>query len=397
MALQLIYEAPSNTAFPVFMGNQGFMTPAGSAIQLRRLFYLTPSRTLVGCFLRLPTNDYDNAFPFGSPTVGNGILSKIWLDGTLLTLAGNIPQPAFIWGYGTSMGLPVVATNDGRIARVFDRIANRWEVVIQALDGGRNFYAVDTIWPSDVLTPGALASAALADPGQAAVLLPALNQAYSIFHATSSQRVDLIVNPGTNVKFQVSYSGSLNQSWSHPRDLLFIDGSTVAVTFMQVSAGIALDATKPAIIRVFNTTGASGWHLLFEDTLPDDDDVAAFDPIHSLIWSMKKFPPSRLHASYLRRAPSTISIPTTIGTASQLRELTATDLSVIVTDGLGSMLSSVLVQWTLASTISGGKLVSNYSLTNASGIATITYTGPFLPSVAQTETICAAVTTVEEI
>ena len=57
-------------------------------------------------------------------------------------------------------------------------------------------------------------------------------------------------------------------------------------------------------------------------------------------------------------------------------------------------ISNVVVQWSLTSQTSGGILLSQYGITNTSGIAFAFYAGPVL-SGALTETISVAVATVE--
>ena len=127
--------------------------------------------------------------------------------------------------------------------------------------------------------------------------------------------------------------------------------------------------------------------------LPATDAVAAYDAQRQILYSAPKFPPLVLHASRPKRAPTYIFGPS-ITSGTVLRELGPTQVQVQIQSARSANISNVVVQWGLTSQTSGGLLLSNYAITNASGLAFVLYAGPIL-SGALTETIKVTVATVE--
>jgi len=394
MSLERFFTGPTAITFPEFSGGWGGQ---GTALQLRKLFWSTASRTAVAMFYIGLNGQFDLDLNLADNYWGRAQLLKVWRDGTVLNLASAVKQPGFGVGQDAK-AIKVVGTDDGRIARgltngnVFD------EIIMQTRDPPQGLYACDGLWPNDVLTPGGrLAGVSLILPQMVGVLLPAQGAAYALNQNAGAGQFYVLRQPASAILFQVSHLGNAAlSSWGHARDIFTVDASTTAITFERnVPSLLSGNPSSSAVIRVF-TTNVTPWRLEWEDELPDLDNVAAYDSVNGIVYSTTRFPPSLLNASRLRRGAATISIPTTIGTTSQLRELTATDISVTVKDGLGSLLSAALVQWNLFSAVSSGKLVSQFSLTNNSGVATVTYTGPAAPSAAMTETVCATVATVTD-
>lgn len=177
--------------------------------------------------------------------------------------------------------------------------------------------------------------------------------------------------------------------------MVYIDGQRTIVSFMQLSGG-TVDASSPALIRLFKTT-TDPWTLLWTDTLPGADSVVAYDPTYEIVYSCAKWPTSAImHASKLKQAPASLSVLTLLS-GSTLQEMRATLISVLVTDGQGSGLSGALVCWTLSASTSGGTLLSAYTRTNASGVAYATYIGPRLSGTTTTDFVSAAVATLEPV
>ena len=390
MSLQTFFTAASATVFPSF----GFGTGGGSTAQmLSQLLWNTAAGTLMAVF-RLDSIDYDNNV---IATQSFRIqIQKMWRDGQLLTLGCAVPEMGFA-------GSPFVAgTNDGRVARFFASasIANFseefWAIqTVLSGDQPNAYYAVDPLWPGDIICPGRLISSDVLAPHRTGLLLPATSTAYALVTADSGGIFRVYKRTASDASGTVVVSVIQTGDWNHPRDMLYIDTSTVAIVF-RPEGGVEPNNASAATLKVFDTSG-SAWVLKWKDTLPATDQVAAYDTVNGVLYSIgKRASNAILHASLLRRAPASVASASIVGTGTAFAELTTTQLSTIVQDGLGSVMSNTLVQWTLDAAISQGALNSAYSKTNNSGIATIVYTGPFAPS-GLTERVNTTVATVEAV
>ena len=389
MALQLIESHTSTLVYPTF-----FLPGLGgtfSALQLRRLFYSTEAELLIGYFIhRSADPEISTTTGWGVATL-HGAFARIWRDGTRLTWqsdSGIVPITAI-----ASNDPWIVATDTGAIGWAPDRritgLAAPGDALIVSAVSASNYYKVNAAWPQDIKTGEILASLGILSTVQyVGVLRPSFNLAYAL-RDTAASGTQIIEMPASTMRFS-----SINSaSWSHPRDILFIDSKTVAVLFMQEAAG-SVDEAKPAIIRVFNTT-TSAWTLTFEETLPGSAHVAAWDPTNRILYATGRYPANAtFYACRLARAPVSVAAPQLVG-ATVLKELTPTVISTIVRDGFASVISQYLVRWTLSASVSGGALNSAYSLTNNSGVATITYVGPHKPPAGLTEVVTVEVSDLE--
>lgn len=348
---------------------------------------------LIGYFIHR-SNDPDISQVAGwGIAVLYGAFARIWRDGTRLTLqsdAGIVPITALAttepW---------ITSTDTGTIGWAPDHrwagLATPGDALIVSAISANNYYKVNAAWPQDIHTGQVLASLGILSGTQyVGVLRPSFNLAYALKDVTTSQGyTQIIEQPASTIR----YSSITSASWRHPRDILFIDSKTVAVLFMQ-DVGNLPDETKPAMIRVFDTR-TSAWTLTFEDTLPGSAHVAAWDPTNRLLYATGRYPSnSTFYTCRLARAPVSVAAPQLVG-ATVLKELTPTVISTIVRDGFASVISQYLVRWTLSASVSGGALNSAYSLTNNSGIATITYVGPHKPPAGLTEVVTVEVSDLE--
>lgn len=371
MSIQVFYESPAVVAFPLY---------AGIAVaQLRHLYFDAVAETLLGLFINDARNyGLEAGFP-GS--VGRGILVRIARDGTLIDWTRDPRGNAFnSWGGRFAILLAshprVAATDDGRIVRALEPWA-------ATLDPPAVFYELDPLFQGHLFTRPRVAALSLIDNLTVYILRVATGKAWGIQDIDS---FTIAENPGLTEKY-------LNVTFMGQRDILYIDASRIACTFMDGDFPPSSADSDPAIIRIFDTT-TTPFTLVWEDRLPSNDDVAAFDPVNRILYSTNRYG-GKLHASRLERAPTTISIPTlaTSGVSS-LIALQATAVSVLVSDSFSAPISQATVRWTLASQVSGGQLNSAYSRTNDSGGATIFYVGPFNPPGSLTESITAEVATV---
>lgn len=386
MALQTFWQASAVADFPEYRRDS---VNNGKYGQLRTLYFSVPAQLLVGLF-EVNTTDWEINT---GPSVGVQYfgLFRLWRDGSRLQWDSDPENTPF-----TDSGLrnPKVASVDnGTIA---------WAPTSAGLTGhaspgdlihlsaaavlSQNYYRVNDIFPGDIHTGEILGSTALLSVS-IGVLRPTRNIAYNLKRVTTSGiYTQIIETPAGTVRF----SSITEASWKQPRDLLFIDGKTAAVVFAQTSGG-AIATDLPSIIRVFDTT-TSVWTYSFEDRLPGSANIATWDPINKIIYAIGRYESnSTLYACRLARAPTSVTAPTLVS-VTELGALKATTVSVRVTDSFGSNISNYLVQWLLSGSVaSHGTLASDYSLTNNSGIATITYVGPMNPPAGLTEIITARV------
>lgn len=397
MTLQVIDHSHIATSFPTIQTDPLTILPTN---KLEHLFFSVTAKMLIGYFEADPSrNDLDIGTALHTNQQYNrGIFARLWRNGQRLLFVTDPVQTGTTF---QGSHKPYVAVSDaGYAAWAPDESQGGTlkipgeALITQALGNTPiKFYRVNDFWPNDIHTGQVLGERSWLSTTMQGVLRPALSGAwllttYENFYGSGADTRPMVVRMPSGV---VLWTGPATAptSYYHARHLLYIDGQTAAITFMQ-GVGTA-DATRPALIRVFDTA-STPWTLLWTDALPGSAHVAAWDAAHELLYCMGKWVSGdTMWTCRLRRAPVAPTPPTLVG-ASALRELTATTLSTLVKDGLGSVMSAgVLVRWVLSGSLSGGALVSNYSYTNDSGVATITYVGPRNPAPGLTETIEAAV------
>jgi hypothetical protein len=374
--VQCIWQAPSATPFPHLGFGYG---GGGTAGILDQLFVQTATGMLLAVF-RLQGPDYDADIL--DVTQQRIVLHKMWRDGQLVTLGCAVPQAGY--NYGVRQNGRLVGTNDGRAARYIASgggWSEYWAATLLEGDPPQAYYAVDPLWPGNTLAPGRLGEASALEPYQAGLLLPTASETYAMVDNDSGANFRVYHRGPAEItgSVVVSVSQTANLTYKHPRDMLYVDGSTVAITFRPWGATTPSESSA-AWIRLYDTSSAP-WDLRWEDTLPGTDQVAAYDPTTKILYSIgKRDSNAILNACWLKRQPASVAAPTIIGGGTALQETTATRLSTMVQDAWGCAISGVLVQWTLESVTSGGHLLSHYSRTNDDGVASITYTGPFAPA-----------------
>jgi len=378
MAIQHFFTANSAIPFPQLL--RGGAHVLGSAAQLRKLFWHAPAQKLVGVFTTVAT-DYEILSPGNSDLTAAWRLMYLWRDGSPL---GLVSQP--IRGYGgiflemtyTTTGTVLMANLPNDVARA----------EISATQGDALFSLSDR-WAMDII-PVHAASAAVLGQRYDASYLTTPSAGYIVVNSVAQGVFKVLSKPSNLTMFCAT-----GTTWRYPRDLIYINGERTAATFMQDSGG-TINASAPALIRLFSTT-STAWGLLWTDTLPATDSVAAYDPQYDILYSAGKFISNAIiHVSKLKQAPVSLSTITLVS-GSTLQEMRATYLSVQVQDSQGSGISGTLVQWTLSASVSGGSLLSAYSRTNTSGIAFGLYIGPRLSGATTTEAVCAVVATIDPV
>ena len=384
--LQHWYTAASTTAMPVFA--LGYGGGYGSAQQLRRLFWQETAGMLVGQF-QLETTDYELT---AGGTYGRALLHKLWRDGSLVQWPLLTQQQGFFYSPGAEP--LVVQCHDGRVGRGIGGAAGQpqpyYDDLLVALDPPAGIYAMDRIWPGDMTTLR-LGTVSWITTHAVGLLFPDRHYALSLrrpapFVSANDFEINQISASASTLRFVTS-----SADYRHCRDMLYLTSSTIGVLFRQDSGG-SPNTSLPAMLRVFDTT-SSPYTMLWEDTLPGTDAVAAYDAQRQILYSAPKFAPITLHASRPKRAPTYILGPS-LTSDTVLRSVWPTRVQATVQDARSANISATLVQWSLTSQASGGFLTSAYGRTNVSGVATTVYVGPVL-SGALTETISAAVATVE--
>mgnify|MGYP001609194034 FL=1 len=261
---------------------------------------------------------------------------------------------------------------------------------LSAIEGDA-LYPLSEIWGYDIY-PVRYSSAAVLGAQYDASYLTTPSAGY-VVPASSLATFQVLKKPSGSVVVSVALGAFA--SWTHPRDMVYIDGVRTAITFMQMS-GNTVNASLPAMVRLFKTT-TDPWTLLWTDTLPATDSVMCYDPTYEIVYSAGKWASNAIiHASKLRQSPASVSTLTLVS-GSTLHAVRAAQISVLVTDTFGSGLSGVTVAWTLSAAVSGGSFLSTYTTTNASGIATATYIGPQLSGTPITEFVSAAVATIDPV
>lgn len=381
MSLQHFMTAASAISFPqICFAGTNLVT---STLQLRKLFFHAPAQKLVGVFTTA-TTDW-NILGAGNPTIqANWRLNYLWRDGTAVDLTNATPLRGF-----QALQVQQTHTATGQVVQVApgDNIATD---ELSAIEGDA-LYPLSEVWAGDIY-PVKFASAAVLGQVYDASYLTTASAGY-VVAASSTAIFRVLKKPSGSAVVSVGLAAV--SGWDQARDMIYIDGKHTAITFMQVS-GSTVDASSPARIRLFNTA-TDPWTLLWTDTLPGADSVACYDPVYEILYSTAKWPGSAvIHASKLKQSPASLSTVTLVS-GTTLQEMRATQISVLVTDSQASGISGVVVCWTLSAATSGGSLLSAYTKTNASGIATATYIGPRLSGTTTTEFVSAAVATIDPV
>ena len=396
MSLQHWYTAASTIALPFFSPGMG--AGYGSAQQLRRLFWQTGAEMLVGQF-QLETTDYSLTNQAGGVVggfFGRAMLQRLWRDGSVVQWDLLTQQQGLFYSpAGASPEAPIIQVFDGRLGRgIGNQIGGpqpNYNALLAATDPPAGIYLIDTLWTGDLQKPrlGTLSWISATNVG---ILFPSQQKAWTIRYVVGAFELREVGASGSTLRFT---QGFADNSYRHARDLLYLTSTTMAILFRQSQTGAASttpDVTVPALIRVLDTTSTT-YTLLWEDTLPVTDAVACYDAQRQILYSAPKFAPLVLHASRPKPSPTYIFGPSVVS-GTVLRTLTATRLQAQIQNARSANISNVVVQWSLTSQTSGGILLSQYGITNTSGIAFAFYAGPVL-SGALTETISVAVATVE--
>ena len=380
MSLQHFFTAQSAIAFPVICYAGTNVTTTTS--QLRKLFWAAPAQKLVAVFT---TGNTDwNILGTGNPHVqANWRINYLWRDGGAMEINDTPLRGAL------SPFLQQTHTADTQVVTVAmgNNIATD---ELSAIEGDA-LYPLSEIWGYDIY-PVRYSSAAVLGQRYEASYLTTPSAGY-VVPASSTTVFRVLKKPSGSVV--VSVALAVFASWGQPRDMVYIDGVRTAVTFMQLS-GATVNATVPALVRLFKTT-TDPWTLLWTDTLPETDSVMCYDPTNEIVYSTGKWASNAvIHASKLRQSPASLSTLTLVS-GTTLHALRAAQISLLVTDSQASGLSGVTVCWTLSAATSGGSFLSAYTKTNASGIAYGTYIGPQLSGSTITELVSAAVATIDPV
>ena len=378
--IQHFFTAQSAIAFPVICYAGTNVTTTVS--QLRKLFWHAPAQKLVGVFT---TGDTDwNILGPGNPTIqANWRINYLWRDGGAMEI-NDTPLRGHL-----NLHLQQTHTADTQVVTIAmgNNIATD---ELSAIEGDA-LYPLSEIWGYDIY-PVRYSSAAVLGAQYDASYLTTPSAGY-VVPASSLAAFQVLKKPSGSVMVSVILGAFA--SWTHPRDMVYIDGVRTAITFMQMS-GNTVNANLPAMVRLFKTT-TDPWQLLWTDTLPATDSVCAWDPANEILYSAGKWASNAvIHASKLKQSPASLSVLTLVS-GTTLNALKPSQISVLVTDTFGSGLSGVIVAWTLSMAVSGGAFLSAYTKTNASGVSIGTYIGPQLSGSTSTEFISCAVATIDPV
>ena len=377
MSIQHFGTAASAIPFPQL--TTGATNVLVSAAQLRKLWWHAPAQKLVGVFTTYGT-DYE--YLLATLVVFRTRMMYLWRDGSPIDL---VSTP--IRGFEGGTTLQITQTTQAEVVRQnFQDDVAKDEI---SSTQGDALFVLSERWGQDVI-PVRVASAALLGSPFEASYLSGGSTGYVVVGSVAQGTFQVMAKPGNSIVFSAT-----GTTWRHPRDLVYINGTRTAATFMQDSGG-TVNASVAALVRLFATTSAP-WTLLWTDTLPATDSLMAYDPAYEIVYSCGKWPSNAvMHASKLKQSPVSLSTLTLVS-GSTLQEMRAAQVSLFIIDSQGSGMSGVLVAWTLSASISGGSLLSAYSKSNSSGVATMTYIGPRLSGTNTTEFISAAVATIDPV
>lgn len=383
MSLKHFYTASSESKFPA-------CTETIQTVQIRKLFFDVRIGMLIGAFTDRSKNW--NIFDGSDSTYAYFSINKIWRDGTVIDgSTTDLAENAFMQGRLTmsehKINNPnIIQTDRGIVVRSLDW-GGQYDFISTQMDQPEAYYPIDPLWPQMTINDRVINASRI------------LNSTGAYFYSrdvtvylkrTPLAKVEIIQDPGGTM----FTSPNSNSEWVNPMEVHPVDSNRVAVSFYPSPGPNNSDPFSPPpgpmILRIFNIN-TNPYTIDFEAELPGDDpwydDVFCIDIKNGILYSMNRFKPL-LHASFIARSPRYIAAPSIAESGvTVLREMTATQLSTIVVDSLGSVISNQVVRWTLSDVVSGGKLNSAYSLTNNSGIATITYVGPYQPPPGLTENV----------
>lgn len=410
MPLQHFYQSPSATQMARFTDGRIGGEAGYEARLLNDIFYVANSDMILGSFVTTPRD-----LGILVAVIVRYQFQKLWRDGRIVDIGSALPQIGFT-GSRAAVGA-YNPTRDGRVARTpqlgggfgAEQMAtvigdpasqgssnitfNIWDFdagSTLAFNVYQNYYIVDPLWPGNMIVPGAVMDSQLLGKSQKGLIDVAAKTGFALelsggganFSVASHTALD-----GSYTSTLVIPAITTDASYRQPKNIIPIDGSTVAILF----GNFATDQNSPAILRVYDTAQNVGtWTLLWEDELPSSDGAATYDPTRGVLYSINKHASAAfLNASWLKRRPMQVAVPTIVGGATELIPLDGQTLQTKIVHGSGgvtghtsltSFLSAELVQWTLDSANSQGSMVSAYSLTDSFGSSTITYFGPALPS-----------------
>lgn len=420
MAMQTFWESASNVEFPKFLWGRNEKI----AHVIVGMYYVAATNSLLCAYMR-----HTEIHHLVGLFAGRIQLQKMWRAGEITLVGGtNVPMNGHpvhfpFWNAG------IAGTNDGRVLfspLLSGTFSDRWmftnedtySIGVSATIRGAtniahgNYYVVEPLWPGDYKIPGAIVDAAVMEPRGVGYIDVANKAGISLDGDSDNLLIVSHVASGSALTSSTLF-GPINRkvaggdlSWRLDRQIIYCDASTSIVTFGVWGGPLnGTNASQPGVVRVFDTKAANTWTLLWEEELPGKAQVAAFDPINRVLYSVGIHQSTAImYASKLKRTPMTVA-SASIKPASQteLVPLNQATLSTCILHGSGgvtghtsftSVLSGELVQWTLDSGASIGSLASAYSLTNDSGIATVTYYGPANPDAGLTERVNVTTATV---
>lgn len=385
MSLGVFYSAQSNTDFP-------FIDSSLRSTQLRQMFFDLETHSIIGVFFRENVNW--NIFTGPPNRYTYFTVARIWRNGKLIDGSSsffNFPSQGRMVLDSTVVKNPKFAqVLNGRVIRS-PNTGKLFSDISTLYDPPEAYYQVDPLCPLLTIQNRVTDASNFSTVHIGCMINGNPDRIFIIGDLGSSTS---IVEKPANITRFISPS---SESWRYPREIHPIGINKIAVSYYPSLPDEINNSPIPPgnamLLRVFDIS-VDPFQVILEAELPADDeyydDVFCYDVQNNIIYSANRFFP-RLHASILKRSPVSISVPTIVGSSTSLRALTPTFISVIVKDSLNSVISNEVVRWSLGSTLSGGYLHSAYSLTNQSGVATITYVGPYSPSNGMTETVLAEV------
>jgi len=381
MTIQHFATASSTIVFPrYYYGGQVF-----SSEQLRGLHWDAASKRLVATFVN-QTTDYNLA--------GVGITyvlmrhTHVWRDGSTMDSLVSVP----LYVRTETANIAILHNDLGQVIRP-NNAGDVIDSVMSTHFSGAMFFPIDGRWAPVLLTTPAGRTTLITSGGNVLWYEGAYLKGSTTAFCLTPHFID------NNLKVTKMPTGSTlftmtGTSWTYPRSLIYIDSTHTAAICMQAS-GATMDTSSPALVRLFNTA-VDPWSLVWTDTLPATDSVAAYDPEYEILYSCGKWPSNAvIHMSKLKPSPASLSVVTLIS-GTTLQELQTTGMSVLVTDARNSGISGVLTHWSLSAQAASGALISAYAYTNVSGVASMTYIGPRIAA-NFTETVSVTVATIDPV
>lgn len=375
MTIQHFATASSTVVFPQMYANGVVL----SAPQLRAMHWDAASKRIVATFV-------DRGDDYNLPNLNyvRQLQTHLWRDGSSMDGLIGVPLAT----QNVSIGVQAVNNDLGQVLMpALDQ--GMVNAALQQQFSGTYFFRIADRH-AGVLTMTAAGATSIFG-GEAVEGGYVVGSTAAIAFAPAFLTNEFVVHREPTASTLYSKTGT---SWAYPRSMHYIDSEHTAVVFMRES-GATVDTSLAALVRMFNTA-TEPWTLLWTDSLPAQDSVMAYDPEYQIVYSCGKTPTTAtMHASKLKQSPVSVSIVTLIS-GTTLQELQKTGMSVLVTDEFQSGISSVLVHWSLSAQAVSGALISAYSYTNGSGVASITYVGPRIAA-NFTETVSVTVATIDPV